>query len=197
MSGVQYCLSAIGSGSSQSVINGQVNASNGLISNISNVLQTVPLVNFGPSNSEWCADTVCFTEIETVAQICAIFIHDCATGQIRDWQSPVLGHSCPDNQLCIDLTCFKIEGACSEPEVDVDLCCEDPCEILCMLRNARLKCALGPVVLSWKNRDKSTNYGKPNIEDLKCLENEYATLCRQSKCQSNNQFMPYYPRRPC
>ena len=194
MAGVKYCLSAIGSGSSAATINQQVNASHGLIENISNVVATVPLENFGPSDGVWCADTACFEDIENANQICAIFIHECDAGKILDWQSPVQGHSCPDGQLCIDLTCFKIRGECS-PKPDPIEECEHPCVTCDRIRKCILEAAKGATA-SWSNNGKSTSFVKADIPELRKELTYYRRLCDQARCiPKRSRRLPYRP--PC
>lgn len=169
------CLSAIGSGISNPTLNRAKN-SNTPVTSISNYLGMCELQNFGLNGSEYCADQCCF-DIEDQNHVHAIVLHECETGKIIDFQCPPQGMTCPDGQVCIDMTCWAVPGSCPVDGPEIDLACMDPCKLWHTLRQARLQMLAEKCTVSWRNGSKAGSYRPQDYDELMCEETIAKQMC--------------------
>lgn len=187
------CLSAIGSGVTNPVLNRYKNT-NVPVTQISNLLATCALDNYGESNGERCG-SCCFEGVDNPNLISALVLHNCETGEILDFQCPPKNLTCPDGQVCVEMSCWTLNKQCateSDDEISFDLC-EDPCSVCDKLELLLLNCVKGQWI-SWRNANKSVSRERANIDLLKMLRNEYRARCRASRCEDSRCGLAFRPR---
>lgn len=167
------CLSAIGAGDNLNPTLNRHKNTGVPIGDVSNVLDTCPLINYGESNGARCG-SCCFEQIEDPCLIGALVLHNCETGEILDFQCPPMGLSCPEDGECsgnvlVEMECWELNPHCQqdeEPSISFDIC-EDACSICVKLEHLLLINATGYLV-SWRNGPKSEThrFDKDCVMDL-------------------------------
>ena len=176
------CLSAIGSGINNPTLNRAKNQCTP-VTEISNYLGTCPLQNYGEIGGERCADQCCFEDIPAANNVHALVLHECDSGKIIDFQCPPKGLSCPDDVVCVDMTCWQTSH-CTKPEPEVDLACMDPCKLWHTLRQARLQMLAEKCTVSWRNGSKAGSYRPQDYNELLCEETNARQMCLECEPES-------------
>ena len=173
-----FCITALGEGATNPILNKYKNT--GVTASELDGLATCTLEDYGESKGLRCG-SCCFESISNPRTICALVLHNCATGEIIDWQIPPKGLSCPEGEdvVCLDLTKWCLPNYCPPPEnVEVDLACMDPCKLWKQLRQARLMLLVEKCQVSWKTGSKSGSYRPQDYNALLCAETEAREECQ-------------------
>ncbi len=187
------CISAIGEGATEPLLNRYRNTGN--FSDISNVLDTCTLENYGESQGQRCG-SCCFDLLATV-KIRALVLHNCETGEIIDFQCPAKGLSCPEDKHCLDMTCWTLNKQCdavAEPGLTLDPC--QPCETLCSLERIELQCVdkTNLPTIAWRNGPKGATSQRLEWDALQELICKYRSRCLETLCRPARTGLTFRPR---
>jgi hypothetical protein len=159
------------------------------------ILETVSLENFGIENNEYCADPVCLIEVTSTSEICAVVLHECATGNMIDYKFDPQGITCDEeDKVWITLTCWELPESC-EPVNDNKLdqfmlLDSDPCRAVQFLRATILEAVTSQKVVSWAFAGKSVTLRNQRSDELYKLLCYYEGKCREHKYEQTGCPQP-------